>query len=125
VLVNPERGPSVPGYAEYLDVESAVKLLNNLLPADTSDTSEATWQQLSDMAQKLDQNADALVSATAGRSQQPKAQEFKEISAQLARACSRVLDGSADEGGVATTRGAIQSLPGFLEGFDQERLQRS
>jgi hypothetical protein len=114
----------VPGYAEYLDIESAVKILNNMLP-DANDRSEETWQPLSEIAQKLDQHADSLVAATAGRSQQPRANELKEITAQLVRAISRIIDESADEGGVATTRGAIRNLPGFLEGFDQERLQRS
>lgn len=114
----------MPGYAEFLDVESAVKLVNNLLPSDPSDTSAETWRQIDEMAQKLDQNAGALVSATAGRSQNPKATELKQLTEQLARACTRVVDGSADEGGVASTRGAVAALPDFLAGFDQERLQR-
>jgi hypothetical protein len=115
----------MPGYSEYLDVENSVKVLNNLLPSDQGDTSADTWQGLKDIADKLDQNVGALVSATSGRSQNPKAVELKQITEQLARAVGRVVTGEADEGGVASTRGAITQLPGFLAGFDEERLQRS
>jgi hypothetical protein len=115
----------MPGYAEYLEVESAAKVLANLLPADVDDKSSATWQQLYDMAEKLDQNVDALVTATAGRSQEPKARDLKEITAQLVRAISRIIDGTAEDASIATTRGAIRSLPDVFAGFDQERLQRT
>jgi hypothetical protein len=112
----------MPGYKEYLDVESAVKILGNIVPEDAGD--ESAWQQVSDMAQKLDESVAALVEATKGRSQEATATELKGITEQLARAAARAVSGEADEGGLATTKGAINALPDILSKFDEERLQR-
>lgn len=112
----------MPGHKEYLDVESAVKILGNLLPEDAGDTDADKWNQLKEMAEKLDQNVGALIGAATG-SQKQKANDLKPIVEQLVRAIERVADGSADEGGIATTRSAITALPSFLDGFDEAKLK--
>ena len=112
----------MPGYAEYLDVESAIKVLGNILPSDESDADG--WKQVDEMVQKLDDNVGRLVTATKGRSQEATANELKETIEQLVRAVGRVVDGSGDAGGTATVMGAVKALPNFLSKFDEERLQR-
>ena len=112
----------MPGHKEYLDVESAVKILGNLLPDDAGDTTEATWNQLKEMAEKLDENVGSLIAAATG-SQKQKANDLKPITEQLVRAVERVAKGEADEGGIASTRGAINQLPNFLQGFDEAKLK--
>jgi uncharacterized membrane protein YukC len=119
--IEERKRAGMPGYKEYLDVESAVKILGNLVPEGQGD--ESAWQQVSEMAQKLDDNAANLVAATEGRSQEGAAKELKEITEQVAAAAAECAAG-ADEGKIATTQGAINALPSYLSNFDEERLKR-
>lgn len=111
----------MPGYAEYLDVESAAKLAKNVLP-EQNDTTKDSWKPVKEIADKLAENVDKLVAAATG-TQKQKAKDLKEITDQLARAAGRAADGEADEGGLATTRGAIGALGDFLGGFDEAKLK--
>ena len=123
----------MPGFSEYVDVESMVKLMRNTSPPVAGEWNADTWNQWKELASNLNAKADALVRATAGRSQEPTAKEFAGIAAEVDRLTTKLADeiaqsdgnGPADPGSAATLITAVNSMPGMLEKFDQERLQRS
>ncbi len=130
----------MPGFAQFLDVESSVKLLNNLRPDQFDVADWETLDQLRPVAHKLAESVLALVDAATG-SQKQLARDLVGVAEQLADAldsCSeeakRIAGMDPDQDdieqakyalapNVATISGAISALPGVLESFDEKKLK--
>jgi division protein CdvB (Snf7/Vps24/ESCRT-III family) len=128
----------MPGFKEYVDVESGVKLLVNLLPEDVDHLGEDAWKSLSDAAAQVHQNVTALLAAATG-SQKKLADDLKGIAEDLETATAKILDEAGKAAGateeeakeqlekiapeIATIRGAIKALPDHIQQFDEKKLK--
>lgn len=128
----------MPGFKEFVDVESGVKLLANLLPEDVDSLAKDTWQGISDAAAKLHENLTALATAAVG-SQKKLASDLKGVAEELASQTEKILgkageaaDKAEDEAKellesiapeIATIRGAIKALPDHIQRFDERKLK--
>jgi uncharacterized coiled-coil DUF342 family protein len=129
----------MPGLKEYVDVESGVKLLANLIPEDAENIAEDVWKGLSDSAAKLHENVTALIGAATG-SQKKLAEDLKGIAEELEAGAAKMHDHAGEMAGkseeeakealekiapeIATIRGAIKALPDYIKQFDEKKLKQ-
>jgi len=130
----------MPGYNEFLEAETAAKMMSNMLPSDGTDTSGASWEPIGLTANNLSGHLAALAKVTTG-SQKELAEELKATADQLVQAVLKIslLDqarlAAADEDAanalieqaspeLATTRAAVTGFIGQFDRFDQAKLKR-
>jgi hypothetical protein len=132
----------VPGYAQYVDVETDAKMLSNMVPSDAEDVSKESWGPISGVVANLKGHVDSLVGATTG-SQKKIATELQGIVDQLVHAVmsigilSEQIPQDDDEESkkkahdlleangptIATTRAALRGLINKVHEMDEKKLK--